>query len=79
MYGSIPYAIVLPIKGTQWKTTGGSCGFLYKACPRTLSTTDRHRKAITVRKMRNLVEDEETMSSIGERKAESRPIATRIC
>lgn len=26
--GSMPYVTVLPIKGSQWKTTGGSLGFL---------------------------------------------------
>jgi hypothetical protein len=28
LYGSMPYVIVLPMIGSQWKTTGGSFGFL---------------------------------------------------
>lgn len=39
---------------------------------------DKHRRAVAERKMRNLVEDEETMSSIGARKALSSPIISDV-
>jgi len=34
----MPYVTVLPMKGIQWKTTGGSVGFLDKSCLRTFET-----------------------------------------
>lgn len=37
----MPYVTVLPMKGNQWKTTGGSLGFLSRICFKTLRTTER--------------------------------------
>ena len=47
LYGSIPYVIVLPMIGSQWKTIGGSFGFLKRTWLRTLRTTDRATNATT--------------------------------
>jgi hypothetical protein len=43
-YGSMPYQTVFPMMGNQWKTTGGSFGFLNNSCFRTLRTTARRIK-----------------------------------
>lgn len=51
-YGSMPYATVLPITGSQWKTMGGSFGFLSSSCFKTLSTTARRRKEAKPEAMR---------------------------
>lgn len=37
--------MVLPTKGNQWKTTGGSWGFLKSTCRNTLNTTDTLSRA----------------------------------
>jgi hypothetical protein len=47
--GSMPYVIVLPTKGTRWKTTGGSLGFLKRSCFSTLATMMEAPKATTLR------------------------------
>ena len=36
----MPYVMVLPTKGNQWKTMGGSLGFLNSSCDKTLRTTE---------------------------------------
>lgn len=40
----MPYVTVLPIKGNQWKTTGGSLGFLNINWFKTLRTMERTMK-----------------------------------
>jgi hypothetical protein len=40
----MPYVMVLPITGNQWKTTGGSLEFLNTIWCRTLRKTEKKRR-----------------------------------
>lgn len=48
--------MVLPMKGTQWKTTGGSVGFLKRSCRSTLITMAKNMKVATPAAMRKGVD-----------------------
>ena len=43
----MPYVMVLPMTGNQWKTSGGSLGFLNSTCCRTLTKTVTDKRVAT--------------------------------
>jgi hypothetical protein len=77
LYGSIPYVMVLPITGNQWKTTGGSLDFLSNSCFKTLSTTERRIKEAKPAATTAAVDDSEVNLPTGPETSARIPILDR--
>jgi hypothetical protein len=72
--GSIPYVTVLPMKGNQWKTTGGLFAFLNRTCDSTFTTTETEMKVRKAVKTNAVTDRPESRSASGWIKFESRPM-----
>lgn len=74
----MPYVIVLPIKGNQWKTTGGSLGFLNSTCFRTLKKTEVNKRPATANPTCDTTDSFDSCWDRGPEISCTRPILTRM-